>query len=197
MARKLANWKKKRKVAWGITGSGDKLPETISVMREIKEEYQNEVDIRVYLSKAGEQVAKWYRLFDLLKQDFERVSVEVNSNSPFLAGDVQMRRYEFLLVAPATSNTVAKIAAGIADTLLCNSSVMALKASVPVYIMPSDYAEGTVVTRLPTGQDLTLRIRKEDAENVRKLSGMDGVSLLERPEGICQVFKKHFRPEAR
>jgi len=197
MAEKVAKKEKKRKVAWGITGSGDKLPETISVMREIKDEYQNEVDVRVYLSKAGEQVAKWYRLLDPLKQNFERVSVEVNANSPFLAGDIQVRKYEFLLIAPATSNTVAKIAAGVADTLLCNSVVMALKAWVPVYIMPTDYRDGTVVTKLPTGQDFTLRIRKEDAENVRKLSGMAGVSLLEKPEGICQVFKKHFGPEAR
>lgn len=197
MAEKLAKKERKRKVAWGITGSGDKLPETISVMREIKDEYQNEVDVRVYLSKAGEQVAKWYRLLDQLKQNFERVSVEVNANSPFLAGDIQVRKYEFLLIAPATSNTVAKIAAGVADTLLCNSVVMALKAWVPVYIMPTDYREGTVVTKLPTGQDFTLRIRKEDAENVRKLSRMAGVSLLEKPEGICQVFKKHFRSEAR
>lgn len=192
MTGKLAEAEKKRKVAWGITGSGDRLPETISIMKEMKEEYQHNVDVRVFLSKAGEQVVKWYKLHEQLQQDFIRVSVENNSNSPFLAGDLQLGKFEFLLIAPATSNTVAKISVGITDTLLCNSAVMALKAFVPVYIMPSDYKEGTVVTRLPNGKDLRLRVRKEDAENTRKLSLMENVSVLEKPEDICKVFLKHF-----
>jgi len=181
-------------VAWGITGSGDRLGETLNVMKEIKERYKNEVDIRVYLSKAGEQVVRWYKLYDQLKQNFEKVWVEFNSNSPFLAGDLELRKYEFLLIAPSTSNTVAKIAAGISDTLLCNSAIMALKASVPVYIMPSDYKEGTVVTRLPNGRDFTLRVRREDAENTRKLASMDCVFVLEKPEDVNQVFRRHFGP---
>jgi archaeoflavoprotein AfpA len=186
---------KKRKVAWGITGSGDRLPETIDTMKKIREEYQNEVDLRVFLSKAGELVLRWYKLHDPLKQNFEKVLVELNSNSPFLAGDVEVGKFEFLLIAPATSNTVAKIAAGITDTLLCNSAIMALKAFVPVYVMPSDYKEGTLITRLPDGKDLKLRVRKEDAENTRKLSLMENVFLLEKPEDICDVFKKHFSPK--
>lgn len=196
MTGELAKAEKKRKVAWGITGSGDRLSETIGIMKELKEEYQNKVDVRVFLSKAGEQVVKWYRLYDQLKQNFEKIWIELNSNSPFLAGDLELGKFEFLLIAPATSNTVAKIAAGITDTLLCNSAIMALKAYVPVYIMPSDYKEGTVVTKLPNGRDLKLRVRKEDAENTRKLSSMENVSVLERPEDICEVFKKHFSSKA-
>jgi archaeoflavoprotein AfpA len=195
MTEHLARVEKKRKVAWGITGSGDRLPETIDIMKKIRKEYQNEVDLRVFLSKAGEQVLRWYKLHDPLKQNFEKVLVELNSNSPFLAGDLELGKFEFLLIAPATSNTVAKIAAGITDTLLCNSAIMALKASVPVYIMPSDYKEGTLTTRLPDGKDLKLRVRKEDAENTRKLSLMENVFLLEKPEDICDVFKKHFSPK--
>jgi archaeoflavoprotein AfpA len=185
----------KKKVAWGITGSGDRLPETIDIMKKIREGYQNEVDLRVFLSKAGELVLRWYKLHDSLRQNFEKVLVELNSNSPFLAGDLELGKFEFLLIAPATSNTVAKIAVGITDTLLCNSAIMALKAFVPVYIMPSDYKEGILITRLPNGKDLKLRVRKEDAENTRKLSLMDNVFLLEKPEDICRVFKKHFSPK--
>lgn len=193
MTEDLGRTEYKRKIAWGITGSGDRLPETIGIMKKLKEEYQNGVNLRVYLSKAGEQVVRWYRLYEQVKQNFGRVWVEVNSNSPFLAGDLELGKFEFLLIAPATSNTVAKIAAGITDTLLCNSAIMALKAFVPVYIMPSDYKEGTVVTKLPDGKDLKLRVRKEDAENTRKLSLMENVFVLEKPEDIREVFKKHFR----
>jgi archaeoflavoprotein AfpA len=183
---------KKRKVAWGIAGSGDRLSETIGVMKDMKEQYKNEVDIRVYLSKAAEQVIKMYNLYDQLIQSFDKVWVEFGPNSPFLAGDLELGKFEFLLIAPATSNTVAKIAAGIGDTMLCNSAIMALKSYVSVYIMPSDYKEGRLVTRLPGGKDLELRVRKEDAENTRKLASFDGVFVLEKPDGIGQVFEKHF-----
>jgi len=184
--------KKKKQVAWGITGSGDKLAKTVEIMKEIKKNYGDEVDIKVYLSKAGDQVVRYYRLTNDLKENFDRILVEIDSNSPFLAGQLQSGKFEFLLIAPATSNTVAKISIGISDTLLCNSAIMALKAFVPVYIMPSDYKEGLVVTKLPDGRDLKLRIRKEDVEHAKKLADMDHVSLLEKPEDIYQVFKKHF-----
>jgi archaeoflavoprotein AfpA len=192
MTTKPGESQKKRKVAWGITGSGDRLSDTISIMNEMKEEYQNDVDLRVFLSKAGEQVVRWYKLYEQLKQDFKRVSFEINSNSPFLAGDLQLRKFEFLLIAPATSNTVAKISVGVTDSLLCNSAVMAMKAFVPVYVMPSDYKEGTVITKLPNGNDLKLRVRKEDAENTTKLALMESMSVLEKPEDIRRVFGKHF-----
>jgi len=181
---------KKRKIAWGITGSGDKLAETIEVMKQIKTEYEKTVKIEVYLSKAGSLVLKYYKVEDFLKENFEKIIVELNSNSPFLAGWLQTRKYEFLLIAPATSNTVAKISIGVADTLLSNAAIMALKAFVPVYIVPSDYREGIVYTKLPDGQDMKLRIRKEDTENVRKLEKMEGVSVLENPQEIREVFEK-------
>jgi len=186
---------KKRKIAWGITGSGDRLAETIEVMKTLRRQYHDDVDILVYLSKAGDQVVKWYRLTDDLKENFDRVFVEINANSPFLAGQLQLGKFEFLLIAPATSNTVAKIAMGLADTLLSNAAIMGLKAFVPVYIMPSDYEEGMMVTKLPNGRDMKLRIRREDVEHVEKLAGMADVFVLEKPEEILQVFRKHFHPE--
>lgn len=186
--------KKKRKIAWGITGSGDRLVETVEVMKETKKKYQDDVDIGVYLSKAGDKVVKYYKLVDDLKEDFDKILVEIDANSPFLAGQLQTGKFEFLLIAPATSNTVAKISMGIADTLLSNAAVMGLKAFVPVYIMPSDYKEGIIVTKLPNGRDLRLRIRKEDVEHVKKLAGMDDVLILEKPEEIHRIFEKHFKP---
>jgi archaeoflavoprotein AfpA len=183
---------KKKKVAWGITGSGDRLEETIKEMNKVKDTYEKQANIRVYLSKAGAQVTKWYRLYHRLERDFEKVYVELGPNSPFLAGDLQTGKFEFLLIAPATSNTVAKISVGLCDTVLCNSAIMALKAYVPVYVMPSDLQEGTVITQLPGSSTIKLRIRKEDAENARKLSTMDGISILKNPKEIPEIFKRHF-----
>jgi archaeoflavoprotein AfpA len=183
---------KKRKVAWGITGAGDKIAEFIEIMKEIQKEYADTVEIQVFLSKAADIVLKYYNLETDLKQNFQKVSVELNSNAPFLAAWMQMRKYEFLLIAPATSNTVAKIANSIGDTLLTNAAIMSLKAFVPVYIAPTDYREGTVYTKLPNGKEMKLRVRKEEVKQVKKLERMEDIFVLEGPQKIRGVFKKWF-----
>jgi|Deesub1362A_J573_1020465.scaffolds.fasta_scaffold00125_96 archaeoflavoprotein AfpA len=184
--------KDKMLIAWGITGAGDRIEETFSALESINQKFE-EVEIRVYLSKAGEQVMRFYRMLDTLRSTFDRVYVEKNSNSPFLAGQIQTGKFEFLLIAPATANTVAKISLGIADTLLTNSALMALKAYIPVYIMPTDYRAGDVLTKLPNGKILRLRVREEDVEHVERLRKMDGISILETPEEIAEVFDKHIK----
>jgi len=187
--------KKKKRVAWGITGSGDRLVETIETMKQIKKQYQDDVRITVYLSKAGNQILNFYSLGKDLKENFDKVRVEVNSNVPTLAVQLQSGKIEFLLIAPTTANTVAKIATGIADTLLCNATIMALKSFVPVYILPCDYKEGVTATQLPDGTEMRIQVRKEDVENTKKLAAMDGLVILEKPEEIHHVFQKHFKPE--
>jgi archaeoflavoprotein AfpA len=183
---------KMRRIAWGITGAGDQIKETLDVMKELKETYKGRVEIEVYLSKAGEQVLRFYRLEDELRDSFEQVQVERDANTPFITGRLQTGRFDFLLLAPATSNTVAKIAHGISDTMLTNGAIQALKAYVPVYVMPVDFKEGTVVTVLPNGKELELRVRKEDAENVQKISNMDGITTFEKPEEIRGLFEAVF-----
>jgi archaeoflavoprotein AfpA len=182
----------KRKIAWGITGSGDRIVETVQMMIELQKQYDETVDVRVFVSRAGEQVIKYYKLFNDLEKNFDKVWVEINANSPFLAGQLQVKRYEFLLLAPTTSNTVAKISLGLADSLLSNAAIMAQKAFVPTYIMPCDYREGIISTILPDGSEMKLRIRKEDAENVQKLRRMEDVFVIETPQEIPSVFEKYF-----
>jgi len=183
----------KKKIAWGITGSGDRIVETVEVLKELQKQYEDTVDVRIFVSRAGEQVIKYYKLFNDLEKHFDKVWVEINANSPFLAGQLQVKRYEFLLLAPATSNTVAKIALGLADSLLSNAAIMAQKAFVPTYIMPCDYKPGIITTILPDGSEMKLRIRKEDAEHVQRLRQMEDVQVIETPQEIPSVFEKHFR----
>lgn len=181
-----------KKVAWGITGSGDKITETLEVMRAIAKEFQDHVKIQVYVSKAGEQVIRSYHLMEELQKSFE-VQIEQNSNTPFLGGALQLKKFEFLLIAPATSNTVAKISLGIADTMLSNAASLALKSMVPVYVMPVDFREGRTTTYLPDGKTLEIRVRKEDAENAHRLGTIDGLTVLEKPSDIRQIFTQRAR----
>lgn len=188
----MANAKRKR-VAWGITGAGDKLAETLAIMRRLKQQYESTVRIEVYLSHAGEQVVKSYGLLEDLKASFERVFVEVDANVPFLAGWLQLGRVELLVVAPASSNTAAKLSVGITDSLLTNATIMSLKAFRHVYVLPTDMNEGTFTTKLPDGKSFRLRVRKEDVANARRLKQMEFLHVLEKPEEIVAVFESRFR----
>jgi archaeoflavoprotein AfpA len=179
---------KKIKVAWGITGAGDKIAEIIETMKDLKKKSEGIVEIHVFLSKAAEIMLKFYRLDDDLRQNFPKVTVESNSNSPFLAGMMQSHKYEFLLIFPASSNTVAKIVNSISDTLLTNSALMSLKAFVPVWIMPVDFKENVIYTKLPNGKEMKLRVRKEEADQVRKLEAMEDVNVFENPQKVREAF---------
>ena len=179
---------KKRKVAWGITGGGDKIAEILEVMEDLKKQSEGVVEIDVYVSKGADTMLKFYRLEDDLKKSFSKVTVEVNANSPFLAGLLQSGKYEFLLIAPASSNTVAKIANSISDTMLTNAAIMSLKAFRPVYVLPTDYRESVISTKLPNGKEMKLRIRKEEADQVRKLEATEDVHVFENPQKMREFF---------
>ena len=179
---------KKLKVAWGITGAGDKIAEIIETMKDLQKQSQDILEIDVYISKAGDTMLKFYRLDEELRKNFAKVNVESNANSPFLAGMVQSRKYEFLLIMPASSNTVAKLVNGIGDTLLTNSALMSLKAFVPVWVMPVDYKESIVYTKLPNGKEMKLRVRKEEADQVRKLIATEDVHVFENPAKVREGF---------
>jgi flavoprotein len=51
-----------------------------------------------------------------------------------------------------------------------------------------DQKEGEILTKLPNGRDLKLRMRREDVENVERLRRMRGITVLSRVEEIEEVF---------
>jgi len=176
-------------IAWGITGSGDRLTECVTFMKELTKKYN--LEVHVYLSREGAVVLKFYKLLKEVKDHFPKVSPELGPNAPFLSGKIQLGKYDFVLIAPATANTVAKIAHCIADSLITNSAAQAMKADVPVYIFPVDQKEGEIITTLPNGRDLKLIIRKEDVDNVEKLRRMRGITVLSKVEEIEAMVKKN------
>jgi archaeoflavoprotein AfpA len=177
------------RVAWGITGSGDHLTESVEAMVSLKIKHDLHVD--VILSKAGETVVDRYKLRDTLTQNFAKVFIEKDANTPFLVAPLQQGKYDLLLICPATANTTAKIAHGIADSLLTNCVAQTMKARVPTYIFPVDQQPGEIVTILPSGRKLALSMRDIDLENASKLRRMKGITVLSAPreiEGIMLSF---------
>jgi archaeoflavoprotein AfpA len=177
------------KILWGITGCGDKLEETVNIMKKLQKKHN--LDVRIALSKNGEIVVRMYKLWQSLQENFKKVMIERGPNAPFLVAPLQTGKYDFFLICPATANTTAKIAHGIADSLISNCASQALKAGTKVYIYPVDQKPGKITTVLPDGEKLTLTIRKIDVKNAEKLKRMRGITVLSQPEDIEEIIKKH------
>ncbi|WP_349256759.1 archaeoflavoprotein AfpA [Methanocella sp.] len=170
------------RIAWGITGCGDKIEEIAVLMVELKKKHNLTVDI--YTSKSARLVLKWYKLWGMLEDEFYDLRVEVDSNSPFLVGKLQTGHYDMFLVAPVTANTAAKIAYGIGDTLLSNAVAQAAKARVPISLYPPDNKPGELETILPGGKKMKLYIRDVDVENVNKIRKMQSITVLDNVRDI-------------
>jgi len=114
------------KVAWGITGSGDLMPETVAAMSALSE--TQDVEITAVLSKAAVKVVRWYKLTEQVESFAKAVLIEEDANTPFIVGKLQIGRFDCFVVAPATANSVAKIAHGIADTIITNAVAQTAKS---------------------------------------------------------------------
>ena len=81
------------------------------------------------------------------------IYLDSNQGSSFpKIGRFNVGRYDVFILTPATSNTVAKIVHGIADTLVTNCAAQAMKGDVPTLIVPVDWEIG-VVSEMPYAID--------------------------------------------
>lgn len=137
-------------VAWCVTGAGHRLEEICSVMEKLK---GKGAKITAYMSKAAEEVVRMYGLEARIKKlapgDYyeELFRGSEQGNSFPMANRLHKGNYDALVIAPATSNTIAKILCGISDTLVTSAFALALKSKLPIYLFPSDYKDKE--TQLP------------------------------------------------
>ena len=175
------------KVAWAITGAGDYLAECFEVMKQAIQQF--DLELMVFLSKAGLQVVNWYKLLPALEVLDPKYRVEKDANTPFLVAPLQRRKYHVIVAMPLTANSAAKLAHGIADTLITNAIAQAQKTGVPVYMYPVDQKPGSVTTILPSGEELVLTNRQIDLDNVERLRAMEGFHILEHPKEFLAVLE--------
>lgn len=139
------------RIAWGITGAGHYLKESYSMMRELKGDGHS---ITTFVSSAGEEVSRMYGILDSLSSISDgsylnEIYFDSNQGSSFpKIGRFNVGRYDLFVLSPATSNTVAKIVYGIADTLVTNCAAQAMKSGIPSYIVPVDQ-DADVTSKMP------------------------------------------------
>lgn len=236
-----------QRIAWGITGAGHFLDRSYQVFKELKLK-DRDISVNTYVSRAAEEVLRMYGLEqklvkisggDYLEEIFRES--EQGSSSPKV-GRFLLDRYDALFITPATSNTVSKIAYGIADSLVTNAVAQAVKGRVPVYVVPVDI-EGSIVSEMPynidrkqcrhcedcpprdncphgaiterngvtdqidllnckgcgickelcpysaiKGGPVDVLVRDVDMKNVETVKSLQGITVLESPEAILELF---------
>lgn len=147
------------RLVWGITGSGSFIRDLVELFIDLKKQFPNLV-VAVALSRAGRDVCRIYGVLEKLRLiaaggRYGGLYIDEGPNSWMpLVGRVSLGRYDLIIIAPATSNTVAKIVHGISDTLITVVVSQALKSGTPVVVFPSDYA-GEARTQLPCRIDIS------------------------------------------
>lgn len=161
--------------AWCITGSGHFLDESLALAQRLPR-------LDLFLSDAAEEVLAIYglpieRLRPRFAPGFRLVRDKTASAVPvgMLYDDV----YHTVVVAPATSNTVAKCVAGISDTLPTNMFAQAGKLGIPGIVFACD-TEPVVVTKSPHDW-VTLRPRRLELDNVNRLREIDFCQVVCSP----------------
>jgi flavoprotein len=166
------------RIAWAVTGAGHFLRESVDAMASLREA----AAVDAFLSLAAVEVVGMYGLRSGLENAATSVTVESGHSFP-VTSKFSAGRYGALVIAPATGNTVAKCAVGIADSLVSCMFAQAGKSRVPIIVLPTDVS-GEITSIAPNGNAVMVYPRPLDLDLTRRLRGMNGVEVLSSPDEL-------------
>jgi dihydromethanopterin reductase (acceptor) len=153
---------------WALTGSGHFFKECLAMIREL-----DQVDL--FVSRAAAEVVRMY------KQDFTLPkSARIFRDTTASAAPVGLFYYgvyHTLVLAPATSNTVAKCVYGISDNLATNVFAQAGKCRIHAIVFACDTAP-ELETEAPKGM-VTVYPRRIDLDNTDRLKSFESTEVVE------------------
>lgn len=158
-----------QRLAWAITGSGHYLRESLAVLATLE-------NVDIFLSKAASEIIKQYGFQAQLDATGHRVYQDKTASSVpvelFYEG-----KYHTLVIAPATSNTIAKMAYGFSDSLVTNLFAQAGKTRVASIVFACDTAP-ELESEAPRDNVVKVYPRKIDLENVAKLADFEATQVV-------------------
>ncbi len=164
----------KPRLAWAITGSGHYLEECLDFLLTLD-------DVDLYISQAGEEVLKMYGI-DLSDIRARMPVYRDKAASAPPVGHFYKGHYHTFVMAPATSNTVAKCVLGIADSLVTNLYAQAGKCRVPSIVYPCDTAP-EMETTAPGGKVMVYP-RRIDLEATEKLRSFEYTTVVDSADEL-------------
>ncbi len=165
---------KNQKLAWAITGSGHYLRESLQILQSLQA-------VDIFLSKAALEIIQQYGFQAQLEATGHKVYQDKTASSVpvelFYAG-----KYHTLVIAPATSNTIAKMAYGFSDSLVSNLYAQAGKTRVQSIVFACDTSpvttSGFIQSEAPRDNLVQVFPRQIDLDNVAKLANFEFTQIV-------------------
>lgn len=174
----------KPRLAWAVTGSGHYIEECLEFLMTL-----DSVDL--YLSQAGEEVLKMYGIkLDEVRARMPVFRDKAASSPP--VGRFYTGYYHSFVMAPTTSNTVAKCILGIADSLVTNLYSQAGKCRVPSIVYPCDIAP-EMETTAPGGKKVMVYPRPVDLDATDKLRDFPYTLVVESVDELIEAVNRRLK----
>ncbi|RWF61760.1 MAG: flavoprotein [Mesorhizobium sp.] len=172
--------------AWVLTGSGHFFTESFALIHQIEH-------CDVFVSKAANEVLRMYKL----KLDFPETTRVLHDKtaSAIPVGEFYHGVYHTVVVAPASSNTVAKCVHGISDTLATNVFAQAGKCRVPAIVFACDTAP-ELETMAPHGL-VKVYPRRIDLQNTNQLKSFERTQVVESLADLEASVRRRYAELAR
>jgi dihydromethanopterin reductase (acceptor) len=167
---------------WALTGSGHFFRESLEIIRGLE-------DVDLFVSKAAAEVVRMYKQ-DLTLPKSARVFRDTTASAAPV-GAFYYGTYHTLVVAPATSNTVAKCVFGISDNLATNVFAQAGKCRVPSIVFACDTAP-ELETEAPKGM-VKVYPRRIDLDNTERLKAFEATQVVETLEELRATVARRRR----
>lgn len=154
----------KKRLAWALTGSGHYLKESLDIISRLP-------DVDLFLSKAAAEILQQYGY----KHNVGRVFHDKTASSvpvEFFYQGV----YHTVVLAPTSSNTVAKMVCGISDNLVTNIFAQAGKCRIPTIVFACDTAP-ELESDAPREHVVKVFPRRIDLDNMEKLKGFEETTV--------------------
>lgn len=150
--------------AWALTGSGHFFQECLRMLRELD-------DVDPFVSKAASEILR-----------MDRQEFKLPPATRLFRDTTASAAYHTLILAPATSNTVAKCVLGISDTLVTNVFAQAGKCRLPAIVFACDTAP-ELETEAPKGM-VKVYPREIDLKNTERLKSFESAVVVESLEDL-------------
>lgn len=163
-------YSQEQRLAWAITGSGHYLRESLAILATLE-------NVDVFLSRAAAEIIKQYSFQAQLDAAGHKVYQDKTASSVPVELLYQ-GQYHTLVIAPATSNTIAKMAYGFSDSLVTNLFAQAGKTRVASIVFACDTAP-ELESEAPRDNIVKVYPRRIDLENVAKLADFEATQVVD------------------
>ena len=166
----------KQRMAWALTGSGHYLRECIDIINGLE-------DVDLFLSKAAAEILQKYGYKNNVGKVYQDKTASAVPVELFYHG-----AYHTVVIAPSTSNTVAKMVCGISDNLVTNIFAQAGKCRVPTIVYACD-TEPELESEAPRENMVKVYPRRIDLENVAKLKTFEETTVVDNMQQLSSAIQ--------